>query len=96
MHPHPLLAPALAALLASTALAAHAEGAAKTKTGLPGVNAGHAIVSPAPPPPEDAVEGRGNAEGRGTTFRMGDFDVTVTGSISVELGFGRRPVGGRR
>lgn len=90
MHPRPLLAPALAALLAGTALAAHAESAAKTKTGLPGVNAGHAIVSPAPPPPEDA------AEGRGTTFRMGDFDVTVTGSISVELGFGRRPVGGRR
>lgn len=90
MHPRPLLAPALAALLAGTALAAHAESAAKTKTGLPGVNAGHAIVSPAPPPPEDA------AAGRGTTFRMGDFDVTVTGSISVELGFGRRPVGGRR
>jgi len=96
MLPRPLLAPAFAAALAGTALAAHADGAAKTKTGLPGVEAGRAIVSPAPPPPEETSVQGGNAEGRGTTFRMGDFEVTVTGSILVEFGFGDRPAGGRR
>lgn len=63
---------------------------------LPGVTGGYAIVRPAPAATTTEAERTAVGGGRGTTFRVGDFDVTVSGSISVEIGFGQRPPGGRR
>ena len=96
MHSRPILPLLFAAVLAGAAVPAQAEGAAKPKNSLPGVERGHAIVSPAQPRPEEAAAASEKSGGRGTTFKMGDFEVTVTGSISVEVGFGQRPAGERR
>ncbi len=96
MYSRPILPLLFALFLAGAAVPAQADGAAKAKTGLPGVTGGHAIVSPAPPKPEQTVAASEKSGGRGTTFKMGDFEVTVTGSISVEVGFGQRPAGLRR
>lgn len=88
-----------AILLASFALVlcvpASGAGERKPENGLPGVAGGHAIVAPAPPHPQDET-GSERSEGRGMTFRAGAFEVTVTGSVSVEIGFGERPAGVRR
>lgn len=80
------------------ALAALPAGAGETKpgNGLPGVVGGHAVVAPIPPRPDDDAAGGEKAAGRGATFQAGDFEVTVTGSVSVEIGFGKRPEGLRR
>lgn len=98
MHSHAFLLAVLA--VACAAVPAGAGDAAGVKTGLPGVTGGYAIVTPMPDPPsapspaEDPAAK--NAGGRGMTFQAGNFEVTVTGSVAVEIGFGKRPPGGRR
>ena len=83
---------ALAVVSATSATA----GEAKPAGNLPGVGGSYAIVKPAPAAPAAQPEQSEGADGRGTTFQAGNFQVTVTGSISVEIGFGKRTPGGRR
>ncbi|HHZ10986.1 MAG TPA: hypothetical protein GX405_19640 [Rhizobiales bacterium] len=87
----------LSTVFLSVALVAPPAVAGDTKpgNGLPGVVGGHAVVTPMPSQPEDSAGGE-KADGRGMTFQAGDFEVTVTGSVSVEIGVGERPEGLRR
>jgi hypothetical protein len=86
---------AMFALALSVPASGAGAGEAKPDNGLPGVSGGYAIVAPAPPRREDDADGE-KGEGRGTSFQAGAFEVTVTGSVSVEIGLGHRPAGGRR
>jgi len=83
----------LAMLALGLSVPASGAGEARPGNGLPGVSGSYAIV--APPRPQDDADVE-KTEGRGVTFQAGDFEVTVTGSISVEIGFGDRPTGVRR
>lgn len=86
----------LAALLPATA------GELDGNNGLPGVSGGYAIVKPKPEPhpdeppvPRHPRDDDGSDTGRGMTFQAGDFEVNVSGSVSVEIGFGERQRGDR-
>ena len=57
---------------------------------LPGVEATHSVVTTLPPEPETP-----DPYQRGRSFKVGDWDVTISGSVSVEFGTGRTPEGGR-
>ena len=57
---------------------------------LPGVEASHSVVTILPPEPETPDQHQ-----RGKSFKVGDWDVTISGSVSVEFGTGRSPEGGR-
>lgn len=85
----------LAALALALSAPASGAGEQKSESALPGVAGGYAIVAPPPQHPQED-SGAEKAEGRGMTFQAGSFEVTVTGSVSVEVGFGNRPAGVRR
>ena len=66
--------------------AAYAEdGQAPAQNGaLPGVTGDYRIAKPAPQPePDDALPGNGNGQ-----FRIGNTDVRISGSITVDVGAG--------
>lgn len=48
---------------------------------LPGVERPEPIVKPLPPEPDSEAAERG-------TLRIGDFDVRVSGSVTVDIGAG--------
>jgi hypothetical protein len=54
---------------------------------LPGVEDGYSIVTPAPEPLEAP------SEGGGYTLKAGNTDIRISGSVSVEIGFGSQPPG---
>ncbi|WP_352657619.1 hypothetical protein [Mesorhizobium sp. M0621] len=54
------------------------------KGALPGVTGDYRIAQPAPrPEPDDAFPGNGNGQ-----FKIGDTDVRISGSITVDVGAG--------
>lgn len=51
---------------------------------LPGVTSDYRIAKPAPEPePDDALPSNGNGQ-----FKIGDTDVRISGSITVDMGAG--------
>ena len=78
-HRHLLIALA-GALLAGTAAFADDNSAQK----LPGVNSDYRIAKPAPQPEPDDAQPAGN----NGTFKIGDTDVRISGSITIDMGAG--------
>ena len=66
-------------------VAAFAEDSSPTQKGaLPGVTGDYRIANPAPQPePDDAFPSNGNGQ-----FKIGDTDVRISGSITVDVGVG--------
>lgn len=84
----PIAATALLCVLASQALA---DQSSRSKSDmLPGVDGGYSIVTPAPEPLEAPAATDGNM------FKFGDWDVRVSGSVSVEIGSGPSRQGGQQ
>ncbi|PWJ89179.1 hypothetical protein C8D77_108124 [Mesorhizobium loti] len=65
--------------------AAFAEDSSPAQKGaLPGVTGDYRIAKPAPKPePDDAFPSNGNGQ-----FKIGDTDVRISGSITVDVGAG--------
>jgi hypothetical protein len=57
---------------------------------LPGVERNYSIVTPAPEPLEP------QAAASGYTFRTGNTDIRISGSVSVEIGTGPSRHGGQQ
>jgi hypothetical protein len=76
----------IAALVGAGTLAGAAlAGDSSTQKGaLPGVTGDYRIAKPAPQPePDDALPASGNGQ-----FKIGDTDVRISGSITVDVGAG--------
>jgi len=74
---------AFAGLVSGTALADDSSAQAH-KGALPGVTSDYRIAKPAPvPEPDDAFPSNGNG-----TFKIGDTDVRISGSITVDAATG--------
>ena len=75
---------AITAVTASAALAGNSTS--QTQTGaLPGVTSDYRIAKPAPQPePDDTLPASDNG-----TFKIGDTDVRISGSIIIDVGVGR-------
>jgi hypothetical protein len=80
----------LATMLAAVSSAVAGENGAVASKDLPGVDKSYSIVMPPKPEPDQ------EADGNPLKRRIGNWDVTVSGSVSVELGFGERPENRRR
>lgn len=75
---------AIAGLASGAALAEDASSSTQ-KGALPGVSGDYSIAKPAPvPEPDDALPSDGNG-----TFKIGNTDVRVGGSITVDAATGR-------
>lgn len=74
---------AITAVTASAALAGNSTS--QTQTGaLPGVTSDYRIAKPAPQPePDDALPA-----GENGTFKIGNTDVRISGTITVDVGTG--------
>ena len=74
-----------AAAAAMTSGAAFADSSANPQqVALPGVTSDYRIAKPAPEPePDDALPSNGNGQ-----FKIGDTDVRISGSITVDMGAG--------
>lgn len=57
---------------------------AQTKTDLPGVDRSFSIVTPLPPEPDDTP-----GAGQFGQFRVGNFDVKVSGKLTFDVGVGK-------
>ncbi|RUM97193.1 hypothetical protein EET67_13645 [Pseudaminobacter arsenicus] len=68
--------PCLAALFSTAFIAA-----ASAEEALPGFEQPEPIVKQLPPEPDDEAANSG-------TFKVGDFDVRVSGSVTVDIGVG--------
>lgn len=69
---------------ASLAGAAFADDSPTQKGALPGVTGDYRIAKPAPEPePDDPLPAGGNGQ-----FKIGDTDVRISGSITVDVGAG--------
>ncbi|UVK52698.1 hypothetical protein DBIPINDM_006104 [Mesorhizobium sp. AR02] len=74
---------AFASLVSGMALADDSSAQAQ-KSALPGVSGDYRIAKPAPvPEPDDAFPSNGNG-----TFKIGDTDVRISGSITVDVATG--------
>lgn len=74
---------AIAGLVNGTALAGGSLTQAQ-KGALPGVTSDYSIAKPAPvPEPDEALPSGGNSQ-----FKIGDMDVRISGSITVDVGVG--------
>ncbi|MGX9143719.1 hypothetical protein [Mesorhizobium sp. 128a] len=74
---------AITAVTASAALAGDSTSQSP-KGALPGVTGDYRIAKPAPQPePDDALPA-----GENGTFKIGDTDVRISGSITVDVGVG--------
>lgn len=82
------LAAALAFLAAAFPASAEERPAA---SGLPGVSTDLPTALPEAEPQAEAPE-----PGSPTHFRVGDWDVRVSGSVSYTIGFGDHPFGDQR
>ncbi|MET3790394.1 hypothetical protein [Aquamicrobium terrae] len=56
---------------------------APAQSGLPGVDGGYSIVTPLPPEPDDQPR-----SGQFGHFKVGDFDVKVSGKLTFDIGVG--------
>jgi len=80
----PIIAIAVTAAASSAALAGGST-TSSSKGALPGVTSDYRIAKPAPlPEPDDALPASGNG-----TFKIGDTDVRISGSIIIDVGVGR-------
>ncbi|WP_144860943.1 hypothetical protein [Mesorhizobium sp. J18] len=74
--------------IAAAPLAAAISGASAdplpARDALPGVESGHSTVSPPPPEPEEP-----SPPAKENNFKVGDWDVTISGSVTVGIGFGK-------
>ncbi|THF60048.1 hypothetical protein E6C48_03100 [Mesorhizobium composti] len=79
--------PLAAILIFAMVPAAFAAGTAKrpTQTELPGVQGDYRIVRPAPEPDDDA------ASAPTGQFKIGDMDVRIGGSVTIDIGVGSLP-----
>ena len=74
---------AIAGPMSGTAFAGDSSVQAQ-KGALPGVTGDYRIAKPAPEPePDDAFPSNGNGQ-----FKIGDTDVRISGSITVDVGAG--------
>ncbi|TIN21225.1 MAG: hypothetical protein E5Y31_21825 [Mesorhizobium sp.] len=74
---------AVAGLVSGTVFADDRSPSAQ-KGALPGVTGDYRIAKPAPKPePDDAFPSNGNGQ-----FKIGDTDVRISGSITVDVGAG--------
>ncbi|RVD62939.1 MULTISPECIES: hypothetical protein [Mesorhizobium] len=83
---HRVIAVAALAIAVFISGAAFAEDSSPStqKGALPGVTGGYRIATPAPKPePDDAFPSNGNGQ-----FKIGDTDVRISGSITVDVGAG--------
>ena len=71
----------------TTAAVAEGPTAPPTREALPGVAGNYRIVKPAAPEPDDQA---GNAPGG--QFRIGNMDVRIGGSVTVDVGAGSLPL----
>jgi hypothetical protein len=74
---------ALAAALPSAGPALAKDAVRAPSPALPGVETGYSIVKPVPEPDDMADRGTG-----GTRFKVGDTEVRISGSITVDVGVG--------
>ncbi len=78
-----IIAIAVTAATSSAALAGDST-TSSPKGALPGVTSDYRIAKPAPQPePDDALPASGNG-----TFKIGDTDVRISGSITIDVGAG--------
>ena len=75
----------------STLLSASAFANDPAPTGLPGVKPQKPIVSAPPPAPEPNNQPAGTWK----NFRVGNTDVSVSGSVTVDIGSGNSRISGR-
>lgn len=87
MTPQPPRLVPLVALVFALATPAFADQSSGV---LPGVKGDYSIVAPAPEPMEAPA-----APDDGT-FKVGDWDVRISGSVSVEIGTGSSREGGQQ
>ncbi|TPL08410.1 MULTISPECIES: hypothetical protein [unclassified Mesorhizobium] len=73
---------AITGFVSSTALAENASPSAQ-KSALPGVSGDYRIAKPALQPEPDDAFPSGNGQ-----FKIGDTDVRISGSITVDIGAG--------
>lgn len=86
MKPFPLLTAFFLSLLSAGAFANEPSPA-----GLPGVEAQRPIVSAPPPAPEPNNQPAGTWK----NFRVGNTDVSISGSVTVDVGTGGSRSSGR-
>ncbi|MFC3323379.1 hypothetical protein [Mesorhizobium cantuariense] len=82
---HRIIAVVVLAFAGLVSGAAFAEDSSPAQKGtLPGVTGDYRIAKPAPKPePDDAFPSNGNGQ-----FKIGDTDVRISGSITVDVGAG--------
>jgi hypothetical protein len=78
-----IVSAALAAALLTAGSALAKDAVKSPSPALPGVETGYSIVKPVPEPDDPADQGNG-----GTRFKVGDTEVHVSGSITVDIGVG--------
>jgi len=79
-----IIAIAVTAAASSAALAGDST-TSSSKGALPGVTSDYRIAKPAPQPePDDTLPASDNG-----TFKIGDTDVRISGSIIVDVGVGK-------
>jgi hypothetical protein len=78
----------ICATISATTAAAWAEGssAPQGKGALPGVDGNYRIVKPATPEPDDQ-----SSDVSGGQFKIGNMDVRIGGSVTVDIGAGSLP-----
>lgn len=81
------LAGAMAALLLAAPAGALAKDRPPAAKDLPGVAPGQPVASRGAPPPPEPEPMQENGDRR--SWRVGNWDVTVSGSVSYQIGFGR-------
>jgi hypothetical protein len=77
--------------VSSTVLSASAFAQDQAPTGLPGVEPQKPIVSAPPPAPEPNSQPAGSWK----NFRVGNTDVSISGSVTVDVGTGGSRSSGR-
>ncbi|TIS58932.1 MAG: hypothetical protein E5W83_09985 [Mesorhizobium sp.] len=79
-----LIVGAVAMVMSSGTVLAEDSPAPARKGALPGVTSDYRIAKPAPEPaPDDVVPGNGAGQ-----FKIGDTDVRISGSITIDIGAG--------
>jgi len=74
----------IAVALAATAALAAVANPAWTAEKLPGVSEDHSIVKPLPEPVDGAPQD-------GDSIKVGDWDVKISGSVTIDIGTGNLP-----
>lgn len=76
---------AIAGMLLASMISGSAAEPLPAQDPLPGVQSEYSTVSPAPPEPEEP-----SSPAERNRFKAGDWDVTISGSVSVGIGVGKR------